>query len=80
MVLLQRSAYPVDAVSKIDVPRGLGKQPGNLGPRRRRGAFGAVCNAKQELWQMRVVAFAFQKGGSGKTALAGRIGPAKETV
>jgi len=80
LVLLQRTAYPVDAVSKIDVPRGLGKQPGNLGPRRRRGTFGSVCNAKQELWQMRVKAFEFQKGGSGKTTLAGGICPAKETV
>ena len=79
-MLLRRIAYPVDAVSKIDAPRGLGKQPGNVGPRRRRGAFGAVCNAKQELWQMRVIAFASQNGGSGKTTLAGRSGPARETA
>ena len=79
-MLLWRTAYPVDAVLKIDAPRGLGKQPGNLGQRRRRGAFSAVCNAKQERWQMRVMTFASQNSGSGKTTLAGHIGPATETV
>ena len=29
---------------------------------------------------MRVMAFTFQNGGSGKTTLAGRSGPAKETT
>jgi hypothetical protein len=78
--LLRRTVNPVDAVWKIDAPRDLGKHPGDLGPRRRRGAFGAVCTAKQELWQMRVMAFASQNSGSGKTTLAGNIGPATETA
>ncbi len=72
-MLLRKTAYPVDAALNFDVPRGLENEPRKVGPRRRRGTIGAVCNAKQELWQMRVMAFASQKGGSGKTTLAGHI-------
>jgi len=39
----------------------------------RRDVCDVVCNARQELWQMRVMAFASQKGGSGKTTLAGHV-------
>ena len=58
----------------------LKTSPDKVGPKRRRGVIGAVCNAKQELWQMRVIAFASQNSGSGKTTLAGRSGPARETA
>jgi chromosome partitioning protein len=73
LALLRKAVYSVDAALKIDAPHGPGKQPRKVGPSLPRGAVGVVCNAKQELWQMRVMAFASQKGGSGKTTLAGHI-------
>ena len=72
-MLLWKTIYPVVAALKFDASRGLEGEPRNVGPRRRRGAIGAMCNAKQELWQMRVMAYASQKGGFGKTRIAGHI-------
>ncbi len=76
-MLLWKTIYPVVAALKFDASRGLEGEPRNVGPRRRRGAIGAMCNAEQELWQMRVqmrvMAYASQKGGSDKTRIAGHI-------